>query len=498
MDNPASSSPTASRFADPLNALVLLLLVCTAIPLVAHAYRVIAFGYQVNYSEGQILDQVVRLSRFENIYEIPTAYGPYSIANFPPLYYLIQVPFAWAVGPALWYGRAISLVATIATAFFIGATVHTLTRDRVAAVVSSLIFVSIPYVILSTPINRIDTLALCLIWGALFVISRWPDARWSLFAIAVLFVAAGFTRQTSLLAGPLAAFVLLVKLGHIRRALRLAAVVTASCLLVGLALNAATGGGFYFGVVIVNISPLLLAPLSAAASDVVRYMPFLLIFAVLLFAVEKAAGVRWFLLPYLAGAVAVTITIMKLGSGVNYLLELSAALSACAGVLVAAVRTRSPVLRKAVSVGLVSQALLLASWWHGVWSPQVANVIDPVVVERVREIVARAEGPVLLEDDIALLPLSGRPVYFQPFEMKQLVDSGHWDQSVFVRSIEERRYAVIVMRYPSVEERWTAEMREAISSNYAPAEPIVGKVVYRPLPPREGETPVPPAPVASP
>ena len=78
--------------------------------------RAIAFPYPVDYGEGQLLYQVMRLSRFEGIYPPLSGQLPHTIANYPPVYPLLQVPLAWLFGPALWYGRALSLLGALATA----------------------------------------------------------------------------------------------------------------------------------------------------------------------------------------------------------------------------------------------------------------------------------------------------------------------------------------------------------------------------------------------
>ena len=98
--------------------------------------RAIAFPYPVDYGEGQLLDQVMRLSRFEGIYPPLSAQLPHNIANYPPVYPLLQVPLAWLFGPALWYGRALSLLGALATAALIGRVLLVTTGDRFASLVA--------------------------------------------------------------------------------------------------------------------------------------------------------------------------------------------------------------------------------------------------------------------------------------------------------------------------------------------------------------------------
>src|SRR5687768_1339332 len=69
----------------------------------------LAFRFPLDYGEGPILDQTLRLAQFENIYRDNFASPPYTVSTYPPLFQLIQVPLAWTVGPAFWYGRLISI-----------------------------------------------------------------------------------------------------------------------------------------------------------------------------------------------------------------------------------------------------------------------------------------------------------------------------------------------------------------------------------------------------
>ena len=58
-----------------------------------HGWQALAFPYPLNYGEGPLLDQSVRLAAFENIYRTNLSAPPYVVANYPPLFMLAQVPF---------------------------------------------------------------------------------------------------------------------------------------------------------------------------------------------------------------------------------------------------------------------------------------------------------------------------------------------------------------------------------------------------------------------
>src|SRR5215813_9521020 len=95
---------------------LLLLLARLSISLFEYAQlagAALAFPFPLDYGEGPMLDQTSRLTHFENIYRNSFATPPYTVSNYPPLFQLIQVPLAWIVGPAFWYGRLISILSAV-------------------------------------------------------------------------------------------------------------------------------------------------------------------------------------------------------------------------------------------------------------------------------------------------------------------------------------------------------------------------------------------------
>ena len=64
-------------------ATVLLLLAqgLTVLLFLRHGWEALRFPYPLNYGEGPLLDQSVRLAEFENIYRINLSAPPYVVAN---------------------------------------------------------------------------------------------------------------------------------------------------------------------------------------------------------------------------------------------------------------------------------------------------------------------------------------------------------------------------------------------------------------------------------
>src|SRR5215207_3666556 len=155
------------------------------------ARAALIFPFPLDYGEGPILDQTLRLAGFENIYRDSFASPPYTVSNYPPLFQLIQVPLAWIIGPAFWYGRLISIMSAVSAAGLIGLILNTLTGDRIAAAIGGLTMLTFPYFIQGSVLSRVDALALALSLGGLYATVRWPSHRpW---VAGLLFTAAAFT-----------------------------------------------------------------------------------------------------------------------------------------------------------------------------------------------------------------------------------------------------------------------------------------------------------------
>ena len=451
-----------------------------------HGWEALAFPYPLNYGEGPLLDQSVRLAAFENIYRTDLGAPPYVVANYPPLFMLAQVPFVWLFGPALWYGRLISLLGVAAVALFVGLTLHALTRDRIAALAGGMIFPAIPYVVRWSSLSRVDSLGLALSWAGLFVVARWPQKRWSVFVSALLLVAAVYTRQTYIVAAPLAAFVWLVAQGQRRRALQTASIASGACFLLFAVLNISTGEGFFLNTVTANLNDFRWERVSLNALGALLACPMLLLgsLAFLLLTSRKGNRAWWLVAPYLIASVPTAVLVGKVGSDVNYLLELSAALSLATGAFIAWQRRR-PRLRIALIALLAVQMLALAQ------SSRVASGLQNYVIDQRTEVarlsmmVAEADGPVLTDDYMGLLPERGKRIYFQPFEMTQLARDGDWDQRPFVEGIAKEMFPLIMIWSPPFareirQDRWTPRMLEEIRNHYERTGRVADMVIYRP------------------
>lgn len=475
-----------------------------------HAVIAVAFPYPLDYGEAPLLDQAVRLARFENIYRRDLVTPPYTISNYPPLYPLVLAPLAAIFGPVFAPGRLVSLIATVASAVFLGLTVYEHSRERLAAATAGMMLLAFPYVAQWSPLLRIDMLALALSTGALFVVSRWYNHRWGITITAVLLVAATYTRQSYGLAAPLAAFIWLWSQTGWRRAFQLAASVAALGLLLFLVLSLATGGGFFFNIITANANPFDKGILRDRALDVLNVATILILAAValLVFGVQRLKAVT-LVAPYLVGATLAAATIGKVGSNINYLLELAAALSLAGGVLLAwcsegaahqltdagSAHSRlhsswRPLLFSAVALalalqtGILSRATLVGPAETLKWRGK-----QTIAIERLAQMVAAADGPILADEYLGLSVMQHREIYLQPFELTQLANAGQWDQQPLLEEIRDQTFPLIMIHhFPAwavYRSRWSPQMLSAILEAYAPADFAADTIVFRPRQPHE-------------
>ena len=80
---------------------------------------------------------------------------------------------------------------------------------------------------------------------------------------------------------------------------------------------------------------------------------------------------------------------------------------------------------------------MLTAWSREEYEPYIRDrVAQQGAIEELARLVRGANGPVLTDEYMGLVPLARRSLYFQPFEFKQLADAGVWDERLLVQAIE--------------------------------------------------------------
>jgi hypothetical protein len=427
------------------------------------------FPFPLDYGEGAILDGVLRLARFENIYRVHVSGPPWFVTNYPPVYYLLNLPFMWAFGPGLWYGRLISQASSVGTAVLLFVILRRLTGDTRAALASGAVFLTIPFVVAWAQYDRVDLVALALNWAGVWIVVRRQESN--LTVAALLFVASGFTRQTGPIVGLAASTAWLLSEQRSRDAVRLVVFTAVGAAALFAVLTVLSRGGFAFNVVTGTAGRLIRSQLMALGAEAVDVMPLLLIAAlVAVVARVFVPAVGWTLIvTAVVTSFGLALLVAKEGSYINYFLDLCAASSLAFGAIMAWARPW----RSLVALMLLLMALQVIGM--GRTTVLYAHLRERLARGReytsIANTVRSTSGTLLADEAMALLPLQGRPLVFHPFAMTQLANRRRWDESDFVATISERRYPILLLRMPGtsltpLSNLWTERMSDAIVGNY--------------------------------
>lgn len=454
---------------------------------VAHATNLAAYPYDLDQGEAYDVNSGWLIAQGRPIYTDNSTYTYYS-SNYPPVYSLLLAPIVAQTGPTLASGRLLSVAATLLSALLMACIVGAQTRSGLAGFATGLLYLGSTYVFHTTPLARVNGMAVLFAVGGLACClgRRWP----SYAGVVVLFLLALFTKQTTVDAVGAGLLALLLRdvAGRDRswRSFRgrdfPASIVVG--LLIGvlgcallLALNVATGGAFWLNVVVGNVNPF------DAWQAIVYFQNFLQIHLVVVglagwqvYRQLRARQIGPFEL-YWVFSLLLAVSVGKWGAGESYFLAPIAASAVLAGQAVA----------RLLAAGATSDARLvllggLLLVQGGLYAHGPFNQFGPWFVDRgaqaavlsrwpgpyevqqaadLVEILAKAEGPVLLEDPSYGLAL-GKEVVGNATHLRNVYLAGVWSPDNLVADLRERRYAWVVLNA----ELYPAPVLEAIGRYY--------------------------------
>ena len=478
------------RWAWPaLSKLEIVLFVLLALNFLAwlfYGLAILRYPFAVEYAEGPLFNQAAMLARGESIYRSLAAY-PFVLANYPPLFpWLISMVFRLDI-LALWPGRLISLLSALVVGAEIAALVWMWTRRRLPVLFSALLFFTFPAAFVWSSLHRVDMLGLAFSLGALVLVLRMAPSWKASVLISLLLTLSVYTKQTFVFA---ALAVFLYAWGRNRRdAWRTIALTVGMSGVAGLLLAWQTNGAFLQAIILSNANRFELSRmLLFFLLNVVGVAPLLVCFAFfyvrshrkrLLFSSETL------LIFYLASSLISAALIGKVGSDINYFLELSVALTCVASVVVSRVRDAlvnfpTRVTRLAVLL-LIFQVVWLpfstSRFLLPPWRLADATRARNVLLERVQQ----STRPVLADEGIDFLVLARQPVLFEPYVFTQLSFEGRWNQSLIVQDLNATRFGMIIMNPRFSALRWTPEMLQAMRTRYKLVETQSGLQLWEPI-----------------
>lgn len=224
---------------------------------VHYAVGLMRFPFDYDQGEGFELVDTMLFSKGEWPYRDNEVY-PFYASNYPPLFHVLLVPFAWVFGAEYWYGRLAGFVSTLITATTIGAVVYREERQRVVAILAGLSFLASNYVYHIGPLFRqhmtmvmFETLAVAVLASAPALADD-RHRRRSMALGLLLLLAAGYTKQHAV--ATCAAVFLFLFLRNPRRCLMWGTAFAAVAGGLFLWINWATGGAWWTNVIAANVN----------------------------------------------------------------------------------------------------------------------------------------------------------------------------------------------------------------------------------------------------
>ena len=441
----------------------------------------LSYPYQIDYGEGFLLNQAKMLSEGKNIYK-DISEMPFIISNYPPLYPLIWSFFVRFLGVSFFGGRLISIFSCLLTSIIIYKLVLKNTGDRKVAIISGLIFLASPYVYFWGVLARVDFLGLFLsLFGIYLILEKQKSG---VFLSIPVFVASIFTKQSFIVA-PISAFIYLLFRKERKLALKFGSYLLIPSLALFSFLNCITENQFFYHVLLYNANPFsLYLAISSYISFLWKHWGILLL-SLYFLTTEKNDG-KTLLKIYFFLSSLFAFTVGKVGSSVNYFLEVIAVSSMLSGFSVHRImESENEQIKKFLNLILILQ---MVSFAHAPFvHPSEPSFHD---LEANRIISEQIKGMnKLLSEDGGILVINGKEIYFQPFEFTQLAIQGMWDDENIVKEIRKRSFEAIILEFSidcmdkSVHyERFTPKIVESIKDNYYLSHRIGKFFIYLPKP----------------
>ena len=468
-----------------------------------HSIRYLMFPYPLDDGEGFCLNQAALIASGKSLYP-PINDLPWLVTNYPPVFPFLLSIFVDPENIRLVPGRFLSTIATIVMCIATAGCVKAVTGDRRAAWIAALTVASSSVVFFWGSLVRIDILATALGMVGLWIASA--NRGWWKFWALPFVLAALFTRQSSVeVALAIAVGLFLTNkdqkepgAGSRIKAIVFLMIWAAGIALIVLALQIWSHGEFWNHAVAYTRTRFFLERLVSNAQWIFQTHSLMLILAIIALPAAFADNRRRTIAAFFLASIGTAMLSGKVGSDLNYFLNLIAA-SGCligcfaADVIAAAKRTESRPAWVVPALILIPAMLFQSGLLTGFRALSFTPTGDDYSRGKmIVEILESTPGPILCEDEGFCL-LSDHEVFFNPFIMSELAREGTWDQTPFVNSIRNKEFGIIMLRFnvylddhddkPGVGgyagwDRFTPEMEAAIRENYEP-DRAVGRIYMR-------------------
>ena len=494
---PADATPAERT----LRLILLVFSTLAGLTLAAYLFLIFWIERSITQVEAIVAIHCRMLEAGEGLYYALNEY-PYTVTPYGPLHYLAQTALHQLGLPILQAGRLLAFAPLMGVILLAWKLVLLYTGDRWAAWVAALLVASSANLAQWGTVGQCDLLALFFSLAAFYCYSRYRVERTphTLVAAGALIALSIFTKQSFIAAG--AAIVISLWLEDRRTCLRFTLTLGALGVALALALNTATGGGYYENAVLTNLNPFSLAKLT-------QQMRYLTLVGVGLLVMVGSGLVRsprepHPLLIYLATALSVLLlTGPKVGSDLNYQLETMMTLGICAGWTLHRLDFFPLSFRSDKSwVTLLHFPLLLHVVLNLLMSGNIAaaRVVRDQArqqeLEAIRPYLAPDRGRVLAVQMDPLLAVRGR-IAVEPLIYRLIVEAGLVDPEPLRRDLAAKAFSTVILyddvfhpnpelqglEVPTLPEAQLQAIRENYQLvEHIPGALLAGDYVYEPKP----------------
>jgi hypothetical protein len=412
--------------------------------LVYHLAATLAFPFDLDYGEGYVLNDALRLARGEAIYvdlqQFPMVRSPY-----PPLFPLVWSWLVGLTGPSFVAGRGLSVAGLGGICGLAAWNARRAGAGALPVLVAPAMVAASPLVYQWAGYARVDLLALC--FAAAGVLStQWVRGWRGVLLAAALCTLAIWTKQTTLTAALAVGMALLRR--DFRQALGFILAVAVPSLVAYAALDVASQGEFTRHVLLGNASNPF-SPVRAAA--------YLLIFGLLDLPLLAASG--WWvrragLQPvavYAVVAVVGSLSAGNAGSSVNYLLE---PIIACSLALPFAWRALPTPAKQLAPLLACAQLAMFLHWPNTFGTDYLAvaphgrtPTAEDYAVGAAIDAAVQAEPGAVIAEPAGFALRNSRPVYLQPIDLRAEQLKGRWQSGALVEALSGGRFPLVITAY---------------------------------------------------
>ena len=459
------------------------------------------YPYQLDYGEGIVLWFARELARGQPIYTLP-GLPLYASSNYPPVAMLLSAALMPIFGDGYVSGRLLNFAAALIVTALVYRIVRAETGNSRAGALAALFFIGSPYVYHWVPLFRADLLGLGFAFIGIYFVWQWQRidptkdragfSIYRLLLVALLFfLLALYTKQT-LFAAPAAAFLALYA-----RSRRTAAIFAVALGAIGgaiyLMLDAATSGGFTFGLITSNATVFSIGQLVTLLQNFITTFPILLLLALWAWANRLRARQVGVLEWYALISFAALMLAGRVGAWENYFFEAIAAACVFAGIAVnrwqSTVASRQLLVHQMIFLAMPLALLVqIALMWQN-HDPRIAADLvaqDLPANQQLAALLERTPGTIISEDMGALVT-SGKPVAYYTFQYSSLARSGKWDQHWELDGLRNHSFPLVILERGTREDvdhyrRFTRAFVSTLDRYYTVTQTLGKYQVYTPAP----------------